>query len=129
MQYINNRSNGILEKKLASTVYNVGDALIYNGLGQVVPATGGVPVVGVVMEQIAATDSDYAVTRDMSILESVPNDELVINVATGAALATMVGSTFDIDAADPSSIDVSVSGTDILITRFINASTVFGKIV
>jgi hypothetical protein len=127
--YINNRSNGINLKKLASTDYAVGDFLEFNGLGQVVPATGGTPLVGVCLEEINASSPDYAVTRDMTVLEPLPNDELVIPVSIGTATLAMVGSTFDVDPLVPGSIDVSGAGTDVLVTKFINATTVIGKIV
>lgn len=128
-KYINNRNNGQQVNKLASTVYDVGDFLIFNGLGQVVRATGGVAVVGVGNEAISSIDSDFTVTRPMNLSESVPNDELEIPVSIGTLTAAMVGSKFDVDPAAPGSIDVSGAGTDILVTGFVNASTAIGKIV
>lgn len=124
----NNRTNGNVYNKLASTVYNPGDFVIFNGLGQVIPATGGVTVLGIMNEAINASQSDFAVTRQTSIVEKMPNAEFFIPVSAGVATAAMVGSSFDVDPANPDSIDVSGAGTDILVTEFISATQVVGKI-
>lgn len=127
-QYINNRSNGISLDKLASTVYDAGWFVIFNGLGQVIPATGGVPLVGLATENIATTDPDYAVTRPTTILESLHNDQVSVTVTTGSATAAMVGSPFDVDAGNPGGIDVSAPGTDLTIVAVIDATHVICKI-
>lgn len=127
-QVKNNRNFGNEYNKLASTDYSTGDFVIFNGLGQVVPATGGVSVVGVINETITSTDSDYAVTRFTNVTEKNPATEFFIPVSVGVATAAMVGSSFDVDPLSPGSIDVSGAGTDILVTEFISATQVVGKI-
>lgn len=127
-QQKNNRNNGNQYNKLASTAYAAGDFVIFNGLGQVVPATGGVSAVGVINETITSSDNDYAVTRPTNVTEKIANVEFIIPVSVGVATAAMVGSSFDIDPANPGSIDVSGAGTDVLVTEFLSATQVAGKL-
>lgn len=117
------------EKKAASTQFNVGDFISYNGSGQVVPATAGDAIVGEILEKISSTDDDYASTRQISFQKVTNQYKFEIPVTIGTATAAMVGSTFDIDTAKPGSLDVSAPGTQITISKFISDILVEGYVV
>lgn len=126
--YINNRNNGDISKKAASTAFEVGQFLQYDGSGYLVPATTG-KVVGICNEAVSSASPDYAVARDLSISIPTQNDEIIIPVITGTATQALVGTLVNVDSSDTTGVDVtSGSHSQILVTRFINASTILGKI-
>lgn len=114
--------------KAASTEFNVGDFVKFNGSGYIVPAADGDAICGVCLEPITSSDDDYASTRTIA-RQKVQNQYLFqIPVSVGTATASMEGSKFDIDAANPGSLDVSGSGTQITITKVISATLVEGYV-
>lgn len=98
----------------ASTAFKNGDGLMFNGTGSVIPATPGVPLVGFSGVTVASTDPDYAATTKMIQYQksgSVGHYRFLVPVGAGTALASMVGSVFNLLSSDAGSIDVSTYKT------------------
>lgn len=110
-------------KRLASTVYVFGSWLMDDGAGHVIPLTPTNKVEGVCLQEVAASDPNFAVANaDMPVDGvAVTIDRFLVDI-TGTATAAMVGSSFDVDAANASKIDVGAGGTQFHFERFINAS-------
>ncbi len=134
IQFLNNRQNGITFPKKASTVFTPGMAVQIDGTtGFIVPATNTTPVLGITNESVAATDANYTSNDPISVSEAVYNDELIFTVSTGPATALMVGRYLALDAASTGVVIAGISptvsaATPILVTRFVNATTIIGKI-
>jgi hypothetical protein len=132
--YINNRQNGRTWHKKALTPFAIGQFVEIDGTtGFVIPATNTKPVLGVTNESIDNTSSNYALNDSLSISEAVYNDELIITVSSGPATALMEGRYLAIDAAATGVVIAGISttvsaATPILVTKFINATTILGKI-
>jgi len=196
----NNRNNGYAPNKQASSLFEVGEFLVFNGLGQVMSydgtdlitysgasgaftlgetvtggtsgatavvvsdvsasnymtlstvvgtfavgetITGGISgdtatvvkfvvrnkIVGLCNEQITAGSSNYAQAVQIGVSTAVNVlDFIDIPVITGTAVASMVGSYFNVDTTDAGGISVSVPGVQILITKVIDADNVVGAI-
>lgn len=126
---INNRQSGYPSQKKASTAFRVGDIVCRDANGFLVPG-GATKAVGISDEQITSADSDYASTRDLVYQQYKQDDEFEFPVITGSATQTLVGELVDIDATDARGVDVTASTNDqVLITRVINTTTVWGKFV
>ncbi len=129
----NYRNNGATWPKAASTAFAIGDFIIADGAGAVVPATGGTGgLLGITNEVITSTDADYADVRPINVTEDVKNIGFFVTVtAGGPADATAIGQTIDVDASDPSGVDFGSlgTGTDLLVTGFIDESTLIVKII
>jgi len=115
--------------KAASTAYAPGNWLTYDGSGHVVSLFPTGYVAGLCLEKVTSSDSDYASTRPISIDVPTPADEFLMPVTNGTATASMVGSPFDIDASDPTGLDVSGAGDQFVVTRFISATLVAVKVI
>ncbi len=132
--FANNRNNGTQYKKKASTAFAPGMLVEIDGTtGYIQPATNTTPVLGVCNEEVTTASSNYAVNSDLNVSEAVYNDELIFTVSTGSATQAMVGRYVPIDAASTGVVVAGISATvgaatPILITRFINATTIMGKI-
>ena len=111
--------------KAASTVFNVGDWLQWNGTGEVAPLTTVDPVAGLCLQPIAATDDDFASTRQIYFDQGIqPTDRFLMDVGTGSATEANIGNTYDVDAADAGSLDVSAPGTQFRVTQVLSATLV-----
>lgn len=134
IKFTNNRQNGKTWHKKASTAFSVGMAVQIDGTtGYVEPADNSTPVLGICNEDITSASPNYALNDELGISEAVYNDELEFTVSTGPATAAMEGRYVALDAASTgvtiAGISATVSvATPILITKFINATTVLGKI-
>lgn len=134
IQFTNNRQNGKTYPKKASTAFAVGQAVEIDGTtGLIIPATNTKPVLGISNQAVTSADSDYASTTDISVSEAVYNDELIFTVSTGSATAAMVGRYLALDSTATGVVVAGISttvsaATPILVTRFINATTIIGKI-
>lgn len=96
----------------ASTAVNNGAFLSFNGSGGVIPATAGTPLVGTSLLTIASTDPDYTATTKQLFYQksgTVGQYKFILPVGAGTALASMIGSTFNL--FDSGSIDVSAYKT------------------
>lgn len=79
--------------KVASTVFAVGDAVTFNGSGQVAPAVAATTtgIVGICKKAVAATDSDYAANTPIAIDVNLSADSEFEIDANGTVTAAMVG--------------------------------------
>ncbi len=109
--------------KAASTVFSAGEFLEYNGTGEVIPLNPTSPVVGLILEDITAADSDYTSIRKVPY-QVARGNKFVIAVTTGTATANDIGSVFDIDASNSAGLDVSGAGTQFVIREFISGTLV-----
>lgn len=118
--------------KKASTAISMGQVVAVDSNGFLIPATAsttGNDIVGIAMETIATTDSDYTSTRDVAV--DVPDkggdtDRFRALVGTGTpALQTHVGEAHDLDGSTPPAVDVSATTTKVVkIERLIDATHV-----
>lgn len=98
----------------ASTVVGLGAWLKLNGSGAVIPATPGTSLKGISLLAIAAADPDYATSGKQLFYQksgSVGQYKFLTSVGAGTALASMIGSIFNVYASDVSKIDVSAYKT------------------
>lgn len=111
--------------KKASTAFAVGMWVEYDGSGYIKPlAAGSNPVLGLCLEVIASTDTDYASTKDISYDGIVDGtDRWLMPVTNGTATAAMVGLPFNV-YTDSYGLDVSGAGVQFEVTRFISATLV-----
>jgi ribosomal protein L11 len=111
--------------KAASTVFAVGDAVVFNGSGQVTPAVAGstTGIVGICKRAVAATDSDYAATTPILIdVKTDSADEFEVD-ANGAITAALIGTYKDI-ITNAGTISNSVAtNTHVIITGLGSTST------
>lgn len=130
--FVNNRNNGFTSAKKASTAFEVGYFLTYDGSGYVKPVTNGSgteKILGLSNTQITSASANYATTDDISISTPVNIlDELYIPVETGTATASLVGTYVNVDSTNPGAVDVSGAGTQILVTRVLSADMIKGVI-
>jgi hypothetical protein len=125
----NNRNYGETPRKAASTVFQVGDFIQYDGAGTVEPSDGTEQLIGISNEEIQTTDADYAVARQLNASLGGFHVEFEIPVITGTATAALEGTLVDVDPTDPRGVDVTTSTVgQILVTKFISASLILGKI-
>ncbi len=126
---INRDNANEASQKKVSTVFRVGDIVCVDANGFLVPG-GATAAKGVCNEQVQASDSDYAVARDLNFVGFDNDDVFEFPVITGSATQTMVGELHDIDATDARGVDVTAStNKQILITRVLSTSLVWGKFV
>lgn len=132
--FVNNRNNGITFNKKASTAFAPGMLVTIDGTtGYIIPATNLTPILGVCNESVTSADTNYADNSPLNVSEATYNDELMFTVSTGSATQAMVGRYVPVDAASTGVVVAGISttvgaATPILITKFINATTILGKI-
>lgn len=125
----NFRNNGAEFIKKASTAFEIGDLCTVDSNGFLVPGGAG-KIVGVSNEKITSADADYAVARPLNVSSGDSETTFIFPVATGTATQTIVGEYVDIDGTDFTAVDVTASTNDqVFVTKFINATTVEGKLV
>lgn len=98
----------------ASTVFNFGDGLTYNGSGSVIVALPGMPLAGFGLTKVASTDPDYAsATKQIAYQKagSVGHYRFQVPVGAGTALASMIGGTYNLSASDAGAIDLTAYKT------------------
>lgn len=114
--------------KAASTVFQNGGFISYNGSGGVIPSTAGLPIMGVGQEDVTSSDVDYTSTRKIAYQTVGPNTYFVIPVTAGTATAAMVGKIFNLDT--PESLSVSAYSTltynTLAVSTFAVAETITG---
>lgn len=134
IQFINNRQNGRTFIKKASVAFAPGMAVQIDGTtGYVEPADNSTPVLGICNEEVTSASENYAENVPLSISEATYNDELSFIVSTGSATQAMVGRYVPLDAASTGVVVAGISATvsaatPILITKFIDATHILGKI-
>jgi hypothetical protein len=84
--------------KVASTVFNVGDLVTFNGSGFITPAVAGTTTgfIGICKKAVAATDADYAANTPIEVdVNLSPDSEFEVD-ANGAITQALVGTYKDI---------------------------------
>lgn len=110
-----------VKHRVPSTAYAFGGFLKSNGAGEVLPLTATVPVLGLGLQEITASDPFYAVEQDYpydGINKTI--DRFLVQVE-GTATSEMEGLSFDIGST-ASIISVGSSGTQFRMERFISAT-------
>ncbi len=99
-------------KRLVSTAYTFGQFLMDNGLGQVIPLTPAQPVEGVCLQTVTSSDPYYATVGIDIPVDGIDLtiDRFLVDI-TGTATTAMVGSNFNVDAADSTKISVVTLNT------------------
>lgn len=106
--------------KAASTLFSNGWFISYDGTGGVIPAESAslygsaTPILGVILTDITASDTDFTATTKVPF-QYAHGFKFLVPVSAGTAAASMIGSTFDVDGANPGEIDLSVSGTQLTV--------------
>lgn len=78
---------------------------------------------GICGEDIRSTDTDYASTRRIAVDFPVNDSDEFEAIVTGAeASEAYENQTFDVDATDPTKIDISTPGTQFIYMRTTNSS-------
>jgi len=127
---VTNWENIETRSKAASQVFTAKEFVGNDGTGGIIPSAPATVVEGIVLENVLASDVDFATTRRIAIEVPSKNVDLYrAEVTNGPAVAAMEGSTFDVDAADASKIDVGGAGTQFMITAIISETEVEFKFV
>jgi hypothetical protein len=114
--------------KAASTVFDAGWFISYDGSGGVVPATPlafygtATVILGAILEDIASGDTDFAGTR-MIAYQKAENNEFLVDVLNGTLTAADIGSHFDVDGTNPGALDASGAGTQLEVTAVLDGGT------
>ena len=115
----------------ASVAFTRWDVVTLNSSGQLALATATTPrseLVGLIAQEIATTDDDYASTKVVPVHVFHDEAEFEADVSTGTAATTMVGKMFSLD--DEDSIDVTDEGQKCFeVTRFISTTKLRGRFV
>jgi len=111
-------------------VYSVGMWLKPNGTGALVPAIAGSVLSGLCLEAIANTDAEYTTAKYQIHFDGINTDvdRFIMPVTTGSALASMVGSPFDLDTG-AMSLTVAAPGTQFEITQVFSTTLVEVKVL
>lgn len=115
----------------ASTAFTFGDVVTRDSSGQLALATQSTPrseLLGLIQQEIASSDSDYASDKTVAVVEFHDGAEFEVDVDTGTLTTAMVGLMFDL--ADEDGIDVTSNvQRAVKITRYISASKARVKFV
>ena len=107
----------------ASTAFAFNDVVTYAS-GVLAKATSTTPravLLGLIQATITSSDTDYASTKTVAVLEFTDDVEFEADVDTGTLATTMVRKRFDL--ADHNGIDVSSQGQKcVQITNYLSAS-------
>lgn len=115
--------------KAASTVFNAGWFISYDGAGHVMPAESAdlygaaTKIRGVILEDILSTDDDYTSIRKISYQDAL-GFVFTVPVGLGTATAAMIGDPFDVDGTNPGAIDLSQPGTQLIVVEVLSPSLV-----
>lgn len=121
------RNNGIEtnspKRKAASVAYN-NEMFLMPGTsgtaGQAIPLTSSGVVLGLCMETITSTSTNYAIVDDLQV-DTITNttDRFLMPIGAGTLTAAMENSTYNV-FTDSKSLDVSASGTQFRVEKFIS---------
>ena len=114
-------------KKKASTAIPLGALVYVDSDGYLNPASASsVNHVGVSMEAIASSDSDYSSTRKVMVDIGSPTDIFEASVSAGTVAQTAVGAYYDLSSTGDS-VDLSATSVKAVFVVDINtaAGTVF----
>ncbi len=115
--------------KAASTSFQSGYFISYDGSGGVIPAESAslygsaTPILGIILTDVSSSDTDFALTTKVPFQYSA-TFKFLVPVSTGTAIASMIGSTYDVDGTNPGQIDLSVAGTQLRVVNVLSESLV-----
>lgn len=97
----------------ASTDFSVGEAVTFNGSGQVEPSgSADTEIDGICFQEVSSEDDDYA-TADVKIAVKVPVEDHVEWLAdTSSAVAGDIGN--DVDLTDSETVNRGASATGVV---------------
>lgn len=110
-------------KKKASTAFLLGAAVSIDTDGFLIPATAtSVNHVGIIMEPIASTDSDYTSTKNVMVdIANSSTDQFEAEVSAGTVAQTVVGAYFDFNSTGDK-VDLSATTTKQVFVVAMNAA-------
>jgi len=115
--------------RAASTSFQAGYFISYDGSGGVIPAESdslygsATPILGVILTDVSSSDTDFAQTTKVPFQYSA-TFKFLVPVSAGTAVASMIGSTYDVDGTNPGQIDLSISGTQLRVVNVLSSSLV-----
>lgn len=115
--------------KAASTAFAKNGLVYWNGSGYIIPAdaTSG-DHAGIVLDEVVATDDNYASTTKLMVDVPNPSDIFEVDVETGTATVAMVGNQYDL-VADGDAIDVTATSKKVVtVVGFVSSSKLLVKI-
>lgn len=113
--------------KKASTAFNQGDVMYVDSNGFLDKAgssTTGNDIVGISMETVASTDSDYSGTRPVAVdvvEKGSEDDRFLATVGTGSAAQTNVGEAHDLKS--DGTVDVTATTTKVVKVQRVRSAT------
>ena len=112
--------------KVASTRFDLGDAVVFNTAGTIQPVVStSTTVIGYIKRNVLSTDTDYASTSLVPVQICIASDEVEIDASTTVTSA-MIGTTRDFSNA--STLNVGSVGT-INMVRIIRIGSTTSKAV
>lgn len=106
----NNQKNVQMIAKAASTAIAVDEILTISAAGFVTPAVAAsANLIGLSMERVASTDTDFAGTRKIQIDVPTGAQPFILDTTGGAVAQTMVGEFFDL--SNSTTLNVGVAAT------------------
>lgn len=121
-------------KKAASTVFAKNDVVTRDTSGFLVRATSSTPrsrILGLIQEDVLATDADYSQNTFKSVLEFHTGSEeveFIADVDTGSAVQAMVGKAYDLNDHNGLNVNLNVQKC-FKITKIISTTKVLGKFI
>lgn len=115
--------------KAASTAFPLGCLVYANGSGAIIPAdaTSG-DHFGVLIQEVTASDSDYASTTKVPVDLASIEDVFEVDVETGTFTTAMIGNRYDL-VADGDAIDVSATSKKVVtIVGYVSSTKALVKI-
>ena len=119
--------------KTASTAYTYNDMVtiastVAAGAGTLkLAASTDTRLIGLIQQEVASTDSDYASATMVPVLVGDADAEFLFPVGTGTAATTDIGEYIDLVGEDSVNVDAYTIG-QILVTKIISTAKVVGKI-
>ncbi len=114
--------------KAASTVFNSGWFISYDGSGGVIPAEpaafygSATVILGAILQDVLASDDNFTGTDQIYYQKAFTN-EFLVDVIGGPLSASDVGLKFDVDGTNPGALNSSGSGTQLEVTAVLGNGT------
>lgn len=112
--------------KIASTRFDLGDAVVFNTVGTIQPVVAAsTTVIGFIKRDVRSTDTDYATTALVPVQTCVPYDEVEID-CSATVTSAMIGTTRDFSNA--STLNTTSAGS-LNIVRILRIGSTTSKAV
>lgn len=125
MLRFNSIENSEPRKKQPSTVFHAGTIVAPNPADPqyFYPANPTDDAQGICGEEVRAVDTDYTSDRRIAVDFPVTDSDEFEAIVTGAVAGSgFENQTFDVDATDPTKVDISTPGTQFIYMRTTDAS-------